>query len=46
MENPIKGFRRLSPGKEVRLKGAYFIKCEGIIKDQSTGEITELLLQL
>ncbi|GAA0123092.1 MAG: glutamine--tRNA ligase/YqeY domain fusion protein [Clostridium argentinense] len=43
MENPIKGFRRLSPGKEVRLKGAYFIKCEGIIKDPSTGEITELL---
>ncbi|WP_461612363.1 glutamine--tRNA ligase/YqeY domain fusion protein [Clostridium sp. Marseille-QA1073] len=43
MENPVKGFRRLSPGKEVRLKGAYFIKCEDIIKDPSTGEITELL---
>lgn len=43
MENPIKGFHRLSPGKEVRLKGAYFIKCESIVKDPSTGEITELL---
>jgi len=43
MENPIKGFHRLSPGKEVRLKGAYFIKCEDIVKDPSTGEITELL---
>ncbi len=43
MENPVKGFRRLSPGKEVRLKGAYFIKCEDIIKDPSTGEVIELL---
>ena len=43
VENPIKGFHRLSPGKEVRLKGAYFIKCENIVKDPSTGEITELL---
>lgn len=43
MENPIKGFHRLSPGKEVRLKGAYFLKCEDIVKDPSTGEITELL---
>lgn len=43
MENPVKGFRRLSPGKEVRLKGAYFIKCEDIVQDPSTGEITELL---
>ncbi|WP_291580288.1 glutamine--tRNA ligase/YqeY domain fusion protein [Clostridium sp. UBA6640] len=43
MESPIKGFHRLSPGKEVRLKGAYFIKCEDIVKDPSTGEITELL---
>jgi glutaminyl-tRNA synthetase len=43
MENPVKGFRRLSPGKEVRLKGAYFVKCEDIVKDPSTGEITELL---
>jgi len=42
MENPVKGFYRLSPGKEVRLKGAYFIKCNEAIKDSSTGEIIEL----
>lgn len=42
MENPPKKFFRLSPGKEVRLKNAYFIKCEEIIKDEKTGEIMEL----
>lgn len=42
MEEPIKGFHRLSPGKEVRLKGAYFVKCNEVIKDASTGEIIEL----
>jgi glutaminyl-tRNA synthetase len=42
MEEPVKGFHRLSPGKEVRLKGAYFIKCNEVIKDTSTGEILEL----
>ncbi len=42
MEEPVKGFHRLSPGKEVRLKGAYFIKCKEVIKDASTGEILEL----
>jgi glutaminyl-tRNA synthetase len=42
MEEPVKGFHRLSPGKEVRLKGAYFIKCNQVIKDSSTGEIIEL----
>jgi glutaminyl-tRNA synthetase len=41
MEEPIKGFYRLSPGNEVRLKGAYFIRCEKIIKD-ADGEIIEL----
>lgn len=41
MEVPIKGFRRLTLGAEVRLKGAYFIKCEEIIKDKD-GNITEL----
>lgn len=41
MEEPIKGFHRLSPDKEVRLKGAYFIKCNEVIKDDS-GEIVEL----
>jgi glutaminyl-tRNA synthetase len=42
MEQPPKGFHRLSPQTEVRLKGAYFIKCEEVIKDRETGEIVEL----
>jgi glutaminyl-tRNA synthetase len=42
MEDPPKKFFRLSPGKEVRLRCAYFIKCTGVIKDPSTGDITEL----
>lgn len=41
MEIPSKGFRRLTLGGEVRLKGAYFIKCEEVIKDDN-GEIIEL----
>lgn len=42
MEDPPRKFFRLSPGKEVRLKGAYIIKCEDVIKDEKTGEIIEL----
>jgi len=42
MENPPKKFFRLYPGNEVRLKHAYFIKCEEVIKDKETGEIIEL----
>lgn len=42
MEQPSKGFHRLAPGAEVRLIGAYFIKCEEVIKDEATGEIVEL----
>ncbi|OAM96571.1 glutaminyl-tRNA synthetase [Pelosinus fermentans] len=42
MEIPIKKFFRLAPGQEVRLKNAYFIKCEEVIKDQETGEVIEL----
>ncbi|MEC0370222.1 glutamine--tRNA ligase/YqeY domain fusion protein [Paenibacillus chibensis] len=42
MECPVSGFHRLAPGSEVRLKGAYFIKCEGVISDPVTGDITEL----
>ena len=42
MEDPPKKFFRLSPGKEVRLKYAYYITCIGVVKDPSTGEITEL----
>ncbi|MBD3257183.1 glutamine--tRNA ligase/YqeY domain fusion protein [candidate division GN15 bacterium] len=41
MEDPPKKFFRLSPGKEVRLKHAYFIKCEQVIKDDA-GNVTEL----
>ena len=41
MENPPKKFFRLSPDKEVRLKGAYIIKCIGVVKDEN-GEITEI----
>lgn len=41
MENPPKKFFRLAPGSEVRLKGAYIIKCEEVIKD-AEGNITEL----
>jgi glutaminyl-tRNA synthetase len=42
MENPPKKFFRLSPGREVRLRYAYFIKCENVVKNENTGEITEL----
>ena len=41
MEDAPKKFFRLAPGKEVRLKSAYIIKCEEVIKD-SSGNITEL----
>ena len=41
-ENPPKKFFRLSPGREVRLRYAYFITCTEAIKDEQTGEITEL----
>ncbi len=41
-ENPPKKFFRLFPGSEVRLKHAYIIKCERVVKDEKTGEITEL----
>lgn len=43
METPPKKYFRLSPGKEVRLRGAYVIKCESVIKDPSTGEVVELI---
>lgn len=41
VENPPKKFFRLFPGGMVRLKGAYIIKCDEVVKDD-TGEITEL----
>ena len=42
MEDPPKKFFRLSPGNEVRLRCAYFIRCTGVVKDPATGEIIEL----
>jgi glutaminyl-tRNA synthetase len=42
MEEPPKGFFRLAPGKEVRLKHAYYITCTGVVKDPNSGEISEL----
>ncbi len=41
MEEPVKKFFRLAPGKEVRLKGAYIVRCDEVVKDAS-GEIVEL----
>ncbi|NOZ68073.1 MAG: glutamine--tRNA ligase/YqeY domain fusion protein [Deferribacteres bacterium] len=42
MEEPPKKFYRLSPGREVRLRYAYFITCTDVVKDERTGEITEV----
>ncbi|MFQ5978476.1 MAG: glutamine--tRNA ligase/YqeY domain fusion protein [Candidatus Heimdallarchaeota archaeon] len=42
LEDPPKKFRRLAPGREVRLRYAYFIKCENVIKDEKSGQIIEL----
>jgi glutaminyl-tRNA synthetase len=41
LENPPKKFFRLSPGREVRLRYAYFVTCTGVVKD-AAGEIVEL----
>jgi glutaminyl-tRNA synthetase len=41
-EDPPKQYYRLAPGREVRLRYAYFIKCTGVVKDEKTGEIIEL----
>ncbi len=41
-EDPPKGFFRLSPGKEVRLRYAYIIKCTEVVKDPASGAIKEL----
>ena len=46
MEQPEKKFFRLAPGQEVRLRNAYVIKCEKVIKDPNSGEITELRCSL
>ncbi|MGG7178813.1 glutamine--tRNA ligase/YqeY domain fusion protein [Clostridium paraputrificum] len=41
MEVPVKKYFRLFPGNEVRLKGAYFVKCNEVIKDEN-GNVTEI----
>jgi glutaminyl-tRNA synthetase len=41
-EDPPKQFFRLAPGREVRLRYAYFLKCNSVVKDPTTGEVTEL----
>ena len=41
MEEPVKKFFRMAPGKEVRLKGAYIVKCEDFVKN-TDGNIVEL----
>ena len=42
MEEPPKKFFRLAPGREVRLRYAYFVTCTGVVKDPATGEVVEL----
>ena len=42
LEDPPKEFFRLAPGREVRLRYAYIIKCVSVTKDARTGEMTEL----
>jgi glutaminyl-tRNA synthetase len=41
-EDPPKKFFRLAPGREVRLRYAYFIKCVDVVRDDQTGEVVEL----
>jgi len=41
-EDPPKKFFRLAPGREVRLRYAYFIKCVDMVKDEKTNEVVEL----
>ncbi len=42
MEDPPKKFFRLGPGREVRLRYGYYIKCESVLKDEHSGEIREI----
>ena len=42
LEDPPKKFYRLAPGREVRLRYAYYIKCESVIRNYETGEIEEI----
>ncbi len=42
MEDPPKKFFRLGPGRNVRLKNAYILHCDGFVKDEASGEILEV----
>ena len=42
MEDPPRKFFRLSPGREVRLRYAYFVTCHKVLKDPETGEVSEI----
>jgi len=42
MEDPPKKFFRLAPGREVRLRYAYYVTCEKVVKDEETGEVLEV----
>ncbi len=42
LEDPPKKYFRLAPGREVRLRYAYFVTCVGVVKDEKTGEVVEL----
>jgi len=42
MEDPPKKYFRLAPGREVRLRWAYYLKCEEVVKDEQTGRVIEL----
>ena len=44
LEEPIPKYKRMYPGNEVRLKGAYLVKCTGCVKDDS-GRVTEVLCE-
>jgi glutaminyl-tRNA synthetase len=41
-EDPPRQFFRLAPGREVRLRYAYYITCTGVVKDEKTGEVVEI----
>jgi glutaminyl-tRNA synthetase len=42
LEDPPKKFFRLAPGREVRLRYAYYIRCVRVVKDEKTGQVVEL----
>lgn len=42
MEDPPSNFFRLAPGREVRLRYAYFVTCDHIVKDEQSGEVVEV----